>query len=996
MPLAPRTHSSNTLDAGLNLWIGEGDITGDFDWKHELKRMGRLMRTAEGMQIGKTIVNMEVFTRQLERVRDKEDVQILMNPADSQDVPRAIIFIHAVADVARLYEDAKSIASELYGDTQTTVKNALFCIAKQKELDPAMKFLLFKLEDYRLEQLFGLVREQGGHNPNFPFKGLIERLGASVDAVGAFSRLPRCDPGHRRLKVTRTEHADHLNVKSWDGDAVVGHVVMESSWDKGRVKASASIKKVQIDIDFDDANVDMLKPFGDGKYPGVSTKFVDRSLEPESVAPHPNLSPPLSAPLPCSIVDVVGGMGSVVTDLDTNDLDQSQLAEDAPGNVDDLFDIPHSSGESPTTYAATYPPLQDSHAAHSAEAVQSLADMPLALEDTLDTADWESDSIEASSPWITYQGKRIHKSTICRVVITPGYVRKSHERVLRVRGYTSGLGLKIAASLSSNSILDENAFVVGDLFASFIDSGSHGLCLAVFKSIVLEEKSRRVPRVQLQSLPFPTTGIRITGQILTLKHVPRQHIAYVNDDFSHGRHGSSERSSATTAHPAVESDAGSDHMWAWTGDFTKLSLDQSKPEPTGKAARRTITIKLPSHICQPLNPRIGVVNENVRRLFPNLQPSNISWVMESDELDMLTTTLWENIKTRDRNVLSIISKFGTNDDFPYKSADGHLSLMSKAGSAELESQAAKEVPSTQFRCFQCSIVIERKKARDHVAGDILRALRGVEDLKKDGISVEPVGASMPCGFCGRSGIDACSEVYLTKGKNPQAVSNCQYAVKYSYKSSLESTSTGPSTNTPIKCEIPNCAAVAANNMIPAIWKLNMPEHLRVRHPGFSLDGVTGAPVTPEFARSIHLSSVEEESPLEKIPSPSPLLSLLSSDATSPTLKLPQTRGRKRLATGAVSLSRPGPPRSNTHTPTLFLALLILSFPNLLTGPALNATINANDRDNTRPQNPQHTPHLSATPSSQAFFLATPSPKYLAPTLDETDRWRLGIAAWEQY
>ncbi|KAH8071053.1 hypothetical protein BXZ70DRAFT_864406, partial [Cristinia sonorae] len=174
----------------------------------------------------------------------------------------------------------------------------------------------------------------------------------------------------------------------------------------------------------------------------------------------------------------------------------------------------------------------------------------------------------------------------------------------------------------------------------------------------------------------------------------------------------------------------------------------------------------------------------------------------------------------------------------------------------------------KFRCFQCLATMERSKARDHVAGHILKSLRGVkEELPSRG---QPVGDSMPCGICGRSGIAACTEVFLTKGKSPQAVSRCQYFHKYHYKPSLESTATGPtgSTNTPIQCQIPNCTAVTPDRMITAHWKFNMPEHIRRQHPGYSLDGITGAPVTAAFARSMHITAIEEERlgiPAEKIP-----------------------------------------------------------------------------------------------------------------------------------
>ncbi|KAI0737496.1 hypothetical protein BC629DRAFT_1567846 [Irpex lacteus] len=57
--------------------------------------------------------------------------------------------------------------------------------------------------------------------------------------------------GFRGLKVSRTEHADHLNPESWRGDAVVGGVDLQSAWAQGREKASALLSRVHITFDFE-------------------------------------------------------------------------------------------------------------------------------------------------------------------------------------------------------------------------------------------------------------------------------------------------------------------------------------------------------------------------------------------------------------------------------------------------------------------------------------------------------------------------------------------------------------------------------------------------------------------------------------------------------------------------------------------------------------------------------------------------------------------------
>ncbi|KAH9937097.1 uncharacterized protein B0H18DRAFT_925397 [Fomitopsis serialis] len=333
---------------GLNLNVGDDDITADFDWKHEIKRLGRLMRTQDGIVIGDTIVNCHTMTRHLSRIPQLSAVAVdrLMNPSDSQDVPRAIDLLRAISSLSALPLDdytptelqehraitivgemlsafvdafispewsltqqvvslskyahmifalyrqhqASFMPHQLYGDTQTTVKNVIFCIAKQQLLDGNQRFYLYDTGDDKLEELFGNVRMQGGHNPNFSFKQLVDRLGAAIDIDAVFTAHPELHQGSRRRKVTRTEHADHLNHASWTGDTVVDNVNLRSAWAEGRKAATNSLSKLCIAPGFDvlfrssSSSIDMLQPIRPGKFPGVSMEQ-DRSLDSEAPAP---------------------------------------------------------------------------------------------------------------------------------------------------------------------------------------------------------------------------------------------------------------------------------------------------------------------------------------------------------------------------------------------------------------------------------------------------------------------------------------------------------------------------------------------------------------------------------------------------------------------------------------------------------------------------------------------------------------------------------------
>lgn len=306
-----------------------------------------LLRSVNGIVLGPgRVINPSFLTKYLVHLdnQDSESVQRLLYPSDPQDVPRAIDLMRAIVSLRSLHlssQDPDTIAdldaiyllsdlcesileafinpdlclteqvqylskfahlsfslfrlyrthfmsNQLYGDSQCMVKNAIFCIAKQQALDPSRLFHLFELGDDRLERLFGRLRMLGAHDSGMRFNQGIDRLGHAVDIDAALARNPDLDSGQRRLKVTRTEALDHLNVASWRGDACVGNVSLPEAWAAGRRAAEDTIRRSQMPAgsgDFEeifrDGSIDLLCPFEAGKFPGVDEDEVDRSMPPD-------------------------------------------------------------------------------------------------------------------------------------------------------------------------------------------------------------------------------------------------------------------------------------------------------------------------------------------------------------------------------------------------------------------------------------------------------------------------------------------------------------------------------------------------------------------------------------------------------------------------------------------------------------------------------------------------------------------------------------------
>ncbi|KAJ7831122.1 hypothetical protein B0H14DRAFT_3872306 [Mycena olivaceomarginata] len=282
----------------LNLFTGPGMMLMTFDWRHVLKTMHTL-----ASYIGR-IVNPACLQRCLLLLPGQTDASVytLLNPDDPQDVQRVILLLEAVValrvrrvefNVSPLDVDTNSdldtitllslmleailnaftdpsaslsdqirnlsiyahmsfvlfqnfrlkvMSNQLYGDSQTMVKNIVFTVAKQIELDPTGEVNAYHDGTDPVEDHFAFTREIGGHNSAMNFKQGVERSGWSCDIQGVHSRNPGLHAGHRRSNITRAEIKDHLNEYNFTGDYVVGHCDLVSSWRGGCIETMRIFK----------------------------------------------------------------------------------------------------------------------------------------------------------------------------------------------------------------------------------------------------------------------------------------------------------------------------------------------------------------------------------------------------------------------------------------------------------------------------------------------------------------------------------------------------------------------------------------------------------------------------------------------------------------------------------------------------------------------------------------------------------------------------------
>ncbi|KAK7434525.1 hypothetical protein VKT23_020133 [Stygiomarasmius scandens] len=259
---------------------------------------------------------------------------------DLQDQVRYLSkYAHLTFTMFRKYRTG-FMSNQLYGDSQMMVKTAMFTIAKQQVLDPTAVVRLGDLGTDKMERNFGRLRMLGGHDSGMNERQATERQGQAQDLDCVYERHPEWEPSPRRLNLTRSESVDHLQYANWTGDLVAGHCNLELGWRDGRADAKAVLLTSQLsraDFDFlvlfNQDGVDMSRPHGGGKYPGVDKADI---TEDESREPGPTAAASSSSSLPIDSVDGENSQEALAFEEEQVEPENLQLPTQ-PGVVRDDF-----------------------------------------------------------------------------------------------------------------------------------------------------------------------------------------------------------------------------------------------------------------------------------------------------------------------------------------------------------------------------------------------------------------------------------------------------------------------------------------------------------------------------------------------------------------------------------------------------------------------------------------------------------------------------------
>ena len=279
---------------GLNCRTGENMLIGTCDPKHVIKCFATMIRSPLGIQVGDGHFTSIDALQKLELKMTSSEAALLLNPADKQNVPKAVnliqrlqpeesdhevdivmpshdnrvkgiefiakvlsYFLFPFIDVEMtLSEQIQSLStfahlitalylkhhlgiltSALFADSQAIVKSILFNTARLQLVDPNMDYyILFEGTDH-LENVFSQARTQD-HIHNFDILQLAHKLSIGVEIESIFQRYPDLYRGHLRRNLRKAQGVDHINPKSWVGNVCVGDVDIKREYFAGREKAN--------------------------------------------------------------------------------------------------------------------------------------------------------------------------------------------------------------------------------------------------------------------------------------------------------------------------------------------------------------------------------------------------------------------------------------------------------------------------------------------------------------------------------------------------------------------------------------------------------------------------------------------------------------------------------------------------------------------------------------------------------------------------------------
>ncbi|KAJ7915199.1 hypothetical protein B0H13DRAFT_2456801 [Mycena leptocephala] len=897
--------------ASLNIFTGLHSITLDFDYKHIFKNQSDesvrkilfpddpqdVPHAVELMESIIEILSCDFGQAEADAAADLDSIRLLalllksilapfITPTMSlsEQMTHLSTYAHLTFTLFRLNR-LTFMSNQLYGDSQSMIKNAFFCLAKQQQLDPTKPFYLFQVGDDPLERLFGKLRMLGGHNSAMSYAQGIERLGHACDLQAVYLRQPDLDQGQRRISMNRAEGVDHLNMVSWTGHAIAGDCHTASVWDEVLKSRKQIFKKLRFPLHsydyaaiFSDLEIDMLRPFGDGKYPGVESD-VDRSTITTptiSSATPPSSFPSASTPTPASSGPVIRPPHSEQHTYSISCLNSLALlnpnSSTAPGPSS-------SSSRNPRS-----PNNDDDLEDESADGIPFEA----TLDDIPELALPSGRGVDPND-YLDVDGKWVHKQRICRVVINADFEPKSTERLKRVRGHTKVNGKK-RDDVNPEAILGANTFIIGDPFFTLLRT-DQTLSLAVVRSTAILEDGISRGSILAPTIRNPMAKVKLSGQVLSMTMIPTLDDKLPESVSALARPRPS-LPEATRSPDSMTEDQ-SPWSWIWNGRFLKVD---SAIAGTKQTTEKVVIVSVPGALTDLVNYRPVDALPRLGERAYDINSERRSWELDDGPMGAVCELLWDAVAQK-IPLISIVT-VKKSSEFPYVFDNGKPALVCHAGTQLLIQEHDNKVERACHFCGDRGV-----NWRAHIGTHILRFIRGVNETLRTPLvsSSHPaqIGPILPCGFCAASGKPECQVNLRKKAQVMHVECECPMRSAFNYKPADQGSKTTPCRNVPIVCKLCHPDAPRAASQ-PAQWRYNMPEHLNIAHLEYA------SPLNPGGTRLPHEVWVsmevnaKEEMALGILPTSIPAA---FEDIAGPDEGLDRVNmaaGRKRKAKSSVS------------------------------------------------------------------------------------------------
>ena len=682
---------------GFNCVVGRHGLLTTCDPKHIIKRFATMIRSSLGILIGNTALHFDdfLFTLTLmDKLSDKQACELL-NPADKQNVPKAVNLIQTLNEQSDLTPDdanptrlsrlnrvnlfaiilskfllpfvdvnmtlsqqIKSLSiyshlitalyrkhrtsfmnSVLFADSQSIVKNIIFTVARYQILDKSIKYYVILEGTDRLEGVFSNARTQD-HAHNFDILQLAHKLSVGAEINAIFERNPKLDRGHVRRNLHGARGVDHVNPKSWKGDVTVGNVDLLKEYLEACDEAD-SILQSYLQKNEQDIIVDWPTLFANPKIDHLrplGTYVGSRAADEASTAEE----------------------GTAADDNDDEELISALL------NMSQRFNSTTADlGNEP--YHDT-PPQDDAN--HGLDPVDNLNDSDGILNPAL------------SQMYIEVEGgRKRHIDALVAEYLTAERARKSITRTLRVKDITVEESIRRIEKLNIPDISNEDTDIVksGDLGAFLVRLPQNVICVAVGEVLNFRGASSRklvgsakVEDLEVESGP---NALTVAIQVLDL-----------------------------TANVA-----GQNITWNWTKEYI-----QTKENQQGFTTQTQCVTRIPGFNFFPITAGIDIGADN--------RPV---WSIRNEDLRAILDVAWESLHPTTDEIITNLEYlpqfFPINAQLPYKLPSGARQLLVADPPVQL---AAKLDPTQEIACKLCGETkILVSKMRDHVGAHILRALR---------------------------------------------------------------------------------------------------------------------------------------------------------------------------------------------------------------------------------------------------------------------------------